>query len=304
MRSFLSLLLGRSPQLWNLCLGLSLLAMASCEKEVSLDLGQGEPRLVVEGLIETGLPPVVILTQSFGFLEPIDPATLAENLVQGAVVTVSNGMETITLSEGVGGAFAGIYTVDTLAGSPYFVGEEGRFYDLRIEWNGEIYEARTKIPYSVPIDSLYAQRPYFPPQDDPNARSLGIRFKDPDTLGNYWRYFTRLNQGPLLPGSNSVISDEYSNGTEIQSLIPIGVERGSSSGLDSAIYAQIGDTVLLKWAAIDRATYDFWNTYEFSLATVGSPFAAPIQVKTNLSNGALGIWAGYGTRYGTLVITE
>ena len=32
----------------------------------------------------------------------------------------------------------------------------------------------------------------------------------------------------------------------------------------------------------------------------GSPFSSPVLIPSNISNGALGIWAGYGTWYDTL----
>ncbi len=277
-----------------------LLLLNSCEKEVQLDIGEGTGKLVVEGLIETGMPPTVLLSRSFGFLEPIDPGTMSENLISGARVTVSHGEETMVLKEWA----KGFYSVDTSAAAPYFVGENGKFYDLRIEWEGQVYEARTKIPHPVILDSVYSTLPLFPPKDNPMARQIGIRFKDPDTLGNFWRYYTRINQGPLLPPTNSVISDEYSNGTWVESSLVLGTDRSRSVGLDSLGFAHVGDTVTLKWATIDRNTYDFWHSFEFSLATLGSPFASPIQVKSNLSNGALGIWGGYGTVYRTILITE
>lgn len=284
-------------QAWILVLPFLLL---SCEKEVSLDLGEGSQKLVVEGVIETGLPPLVLLSRSFGFTEPIDPGTVQESLVSGARVSVSNGSQTLYLKE----MMAGVYTADSSGGEPYFVGENGQFYALRIEWEGEVYEAKTRIPYPAPLDSVYSAFPLFPPEDNPAARHIGIKFKDPDTLGNFWRYFTRINQGPYLPPSQSVISDEYSNGTPIESTLVLGFDPAQTLGRDSLGFAHVGDTVTLKWAAIDRNTYDFWHSYEFSQATVGSPFASPIQVKSNISNGALGIWGGYGTIVRQIRITE
>jgi hypothetical protein len=53
---------------------------------------------------------------------------------------------------------------------------------------------------------------------------------------------------------------------------------------------------------IDKGVYTFWNTYAFAQRAVGNPFSSPINVKTNISNGALGIWAGYGSSFDTLVV--
>ncbi|MCY1535045.1 hypothetical protein D9M68_704340 [compost metagenome] len=67
-------------------------------------------------------------------------------------------------------------------------------------------------------------------------------------------------------------------------------------------YFERGDTVTVKWSAIDRTTYTFWQTLEFSIGTTGNPFSTPIKVGSNVSNGALGIWAGYSSAYKTLII--
>jgi hypothetical protein len=43
--------------------------------------------------------------------------------------------------------------------------------------------------------------------------------------------------------------------------------------------------------------YEFWRTYQFAINVIGNPFASPTNLPTNFSNGALGVWAGYGTSY-------
>ena len=82
----------------------------------------------------------------------------------------------------------------------------------------------------------------------------------------------------------------------------MGEPRSIKFNRDSTGVAYPGDTVTLKWCSIDKATYDFWSTYEYSLGTLGNPFSTPIHVKSNISNNALGIWAGYGAVFKTLII--
>jgi hypothetical protein len=58
----------------------------SCEKEVDINLNTGEPKLVVDGQIETNNYPLVILTKSIGYFSKIDLSTLQNSFVHGAVV--------------------------------------------------------------------------------------------------------------------------------------------------------------------------------------------------------------------------
>ena len=71
---------------------------------------------------------------------------------------------------------------------------------------------------------------------------------------------------------------------------------------DSLRYFYPGETVTLKWCEIEKSVYDFWNSFDYATNSVGNPFATPINPKTNISNGGLGVWAGYGSILRTLVV--
>jgi hypothetical protein len=47
---------------------------------------------------------------------------------------------------------------------------------------------------------------------------------------------------------------------------------------------------MVKHSNIDKATYDFWRTWEFSYQSVGNPFSTPGIVLGNISNGGAGIF--------------
>jgi hypothetical protein len=285
----------------------SLACFTSCEKEVNIKLDSGESNIVVEGTIETGLPPYVFLTKSIGYFAQIDLNTLQNSFIHDAVVKVSDGSKEITLKEysidtGKAGNKLFFYSIDT-AVLPYMVGEINKFYKLTIQYNGKVYEATTKVPNPTPLDSVLSVPPEEPFNKTkyPNAREVRIAFKDPDTLTNYVRYYTKRNSEPMYPGLNSVYSDEVINGTKFATTFPLGEPR-SSERADTLGTAHVGDTVVFKWSAIDKATYDFWSSYEYSLGTLGNPFSTPIKVKGNISNNALGIWGGYGSLSYTIIM--
>ncbi|MCB0699279.1 MAG: DUF4249 domain-containing protein [Chitinophagales bacterium] len=291
---------------------LSLFFLLSCEKEVDINLKTGDPKLVVEGGIENGYPPFVLLSTSIGYFQKIDLTTLENSAVHGAEVYVSDGIKTIRLKEysldtGFNGAnkfyYYGVVDLRNPTIPPLdslILGEFEKMYKLTVIYQGKTYESHTKIPTPTPLDSVITKVPDRP-DIIPNSRTLEVFFKDPDTPGNCMRYYTQRNSEPLYPALNSVFNDEIINGKQFKTELPLAEPRSTTTRFDSLGVCYVGDTVLFKWTAIDKNVYDFWNTYEYALGTLGSPFATPIQVKSNISNGALGIWAGYGAIYDTLI---
>ena len=65
------------------------LIFISCQEEITLDLAQVNDKLVVEGIIEPGFPPYVILTKNQAYFAQIDTTTYSNLFVTDAVVTVS-----------------------------------------------------------------------------------------------------------------------------------------------------------------------------------------------------------------------
>ena len=72
---------------------------AGCEQIITLDLPDVEEQIIVEGSIETGLPPIVILTRYIGFYGATDLEALQNLYVRDATVTVSNGETSVELLE-------------------------------------------------------------------------------------------------------------------------------------------------------------------------------------------------------------
>jgi len=282
--------------------------LSSCEKEVKIKLKDGESSLVVEGAVETGVPPYVILTKSIGFFSTIDLSTLENSFIHGATVTVSNGTKTITLKEytldtGATSKFS-FYSIDTSNPAGSMIGEVDKYYTLTIIYNGKIYESTTKIPNPKPMDTIWSGDPVKFGNVAEGAHTIYVNYKDPDTLGNYGIYYTQINsQGYFL--SDDIVTDEFTNGS-LQTKYPLtmGIDPAHKSDRanDSLGYVFQGDTVTLKWCATDKKVYDFWKTYVYASNSTGNPFSTPINLKTNISNGGLGVWAGYGTVYTTIIV--
>ncbi len=305
------------------------ISLSSCETDITVDLPQAESKIVVEGSVEPGLPPFVLLTRSAPFFGTFDPNNLGEYFVTGAQVTISDGFEEYSLIElcladlseeyqALAAQLLGIpldssttipdiciYTTDLFGGS-VLLGQAGRRYTLTVIADGDTLESVTYLPPPIGPDSLWS-RPHPDPAVDSLFR-LSLRFSDPDSLGNFYRYWTRRYNAarnidePFYPGVNSIIDDLFFNGQTVDFSLDRGQPRSDGFDIETYGFFNLGDTVVLKLAAIEKPVYDFWATLEFDAGS-GGPFSSATIINTNI-NGGLGIFAGYGAHYDTLVIGE
>ena len=287
-----------------LFLSLVMTLLAGCEKAVHFSIETVPPKLVVEATIENGQAPVVYLSSSLGYFSNITLDTLASSFVHNAEVYVSDGTLTHKLKEfglPVGnGKFFYFYSNDPASPATAFIGQVAHDYSLRIVVGGKTYTAQTRIPaLTRRIDSLYAKPA--PAGNAPDAMSLMVKATDAPGFGDYIRYFTKRNSGPFLPGLNSVFDDQVIDGTSYEVQVDQGVDRNQSLSEGYSFFHK-GDTVTMKLSNIDKATYDFWRTMEFTYASVGNPFSSPTTVIGNISGGGLGYFGGYGSQYRTIII--
>lgn len=277
---------------------------SSCEKNINFDLNSAVPVLVVDAQIENGQVPTVALSNSLDYFGAISPQILASSFVHNAEVTMSNGTVTHKMKEYTvplpNGYFIYYYGIDSSNLGTAFVGEFGKQYDLTIKTGGITYTAKTSIPLLTKVfDSLWTKTP--PPPTDTSRRALWARATDPPGLGNYVRYYTKKNSERFLPGLNSVFNDEVIDGTTYSAQVDQGIDRNQPLPSGDDKFFKRGDTIYFKLSNIDKATYTFWNTWEFNQQSIGNPFAQPGKVLGNISNGALGAFCGYASKTGMVI---
>ncbi|MHA6247863.1 DUF4249 family protein [Pontibacter sp. CAU 1760] len=304
------------------CLALLLLlTLSRCEQDLTIDLPAGKELLVVEGHMEQGHPPLVMLTRSVPVFSDASLAALENSFVHGARITVTSHGKSYPLWEVPSAEFSEelrqavslqlgipiaslrnpeifqvyVYTTTELTG------ELGNSYRLEIQHQGQELSAVTTIPQLNPIDSLW-----YLPHPDPKQDSLKIlhyRYVDPDTLGNSIRYFTKRNSEPFYAGLfSSVFNDELVNGKTISFPLDRGEPKNQREvDLEKYSYFGVGDTVTVRWAAIDIPHYRFWYTLENEQNSNGSPIGTPNITQSNIKGG-LGIWGGYGVSYHRIII--
>jgi len=282
-----------------------LLFFLGCEKSINIQPESQNSLLVVDGNIENGERPFVLLSTSLDYFSEIDPQVLISSIVKNAKVSISDGATTRALKEynqSIDGTFnLTYYSSDTTSSASGITGEIGKSYKLQIEYNDQVYTATTTIPpLAKTLDSIWWKAA--PHNDDTTKVVLMGRFTDPKGYGNYLRYFTKVNDGLYLPGALSVFDDELTDGTTYDFQIDQGINRNDPISEDDYGYFRRGDTVTVKLANIDKATFDFYRTLEFAYQGVGNPFSSPTKVLGNVSNGALGAFCGYAAQYKTIVI--
>lgn len=284
------------------------LGAVACEKNISLNLGGASEELVVDGRIESGGPPVVVLTRSIGYFSQIDTAVLKQLFVHDAVVTVTtDDGQKARLQE---------QTIDTLGGNKYYYyaqqpgdgpelrGRQGGAYTLHIETAGKGYESRTTIPEGgFRVDSVWWLWGAKDDKPDTTQAYLMAQIEDPVETRNYARYFTRRNEEPFYPGLASVADDGITNGTVFDFQLDRGVDKNDAIDFDDYGYFEPGDTVTLKFCNIDKATFDFWHTWEYAWSNNGNPFSTPTVIQGNVP-GALGYWGGYGVQIKKIIISR
>jgi hypothetical protein len=183
-----------------------------------------------------------------------------------------------------------------------FLGQINTQYTLYIKSEGKEYRASTFIPpLAKKLDSLWWMPTPFPKEVD--DVTVMVQVTDPPGLGNYIRYFTKINNEPFLPGRNSVADDQVINDVTYRIELEPGLDRNLTKPKENPSFKK-GDVVTLKVCNIDRDAYNFFSTWEFAFQSIGNPFSQPNKVMGNISNGALGAFYGYGAVYKTLVIPK
>jgi hypothetical protein len=264
--------------------------LSACEKNIEVDLPQYAPKLVVEGWIEQGKYPTVILTQSAAYFDEVDSAALRNLIASTAKVTVSDGeqQEVLTLRRRKNYFPEFIYQGTSLKG------EVGNTYQLTISLRDEIYTATTTIPSPVAFDSLWFE----PLPDSDSLQFLWAQLSDDANQQNYYRIFTQRKtlDSAYIPVYLSALGDRYFNGQSFS----FSLLRGASSLTNRTddLYFKTGDTVTVKLGAVDKAHFDYWRTLERELYASGNPLAASGNaVLSNIQGNALGVWGGYGATF-------
>jgi hypothetical protein len=311
------------------------LFLLSCEEEITLEMPGNKAKIVVEGYIQPHKPIIVQITSSKGYFDEITENELTDVFLSDVtnikVIRNSNN-ETVELGfiplDPSGDI--GFYSDVNIEDLTYFNSEFAQFgesYTLEIIYNGDTITANTKIPFIESeqdpiVDSIwFVEDEMFPGYGD-----FYMSYNDNDTMGNnimleskrIFHYdieeeentpdfkFVKALWGAVrndFEGFNGVKHFEtyFERGEDAffgESEGEIEGEFGNftSEHLDSLGNVVPADTVLIRLSQIDSASFKFWRSIEFQEQMNGNPFAEPMNLQSNITNG-LGIWEGKGSIY-------
>lgn len=297
--------------------GLSIL-LEGCTKIVDVELPYSDPLMVVEGTIRNGEPPLVVLSKSQGYFDPV--GDISEGFyLGGAEVTVSaNGvpylldeictqdlspdiLEVLGISLGIDPLFLAENPLCayTSFDEPALIGVPGVTYDLHVLYDTLELTSSSKIENIVPIDSTAFVIPLTAPSD--SMGFISTSYTDPDTLGNCYRWASRrvgVDPSFIYP-IGSAWDDSFANGTPFSVTVFRYSEDFSEEPEGETGFWKTGDTVLVRFESIDRSAFSAISTFEAAASAQGNPFAPPTNVKTNIEGG-LGWWIAYSTSVDTV----
>lgn len=260
--------------------------------EVSNDNGS---QLVVEGWIEDGGFPIVMLTRSLPFSTEYQIMDdLGDYILRWAKVTVSDGTDSVVLTGKYDNGFYPpyIYTTSKMRGEP------GKQYSLTVEYRNYYATAKTTIPSKPDFCSFSVERI----SHSDTLFQIKARFKDNPSEKDYYQFFSRVGtqikqyQASYLGTLDDAVLDNVAE---------IPVYRGHQLKFeDYTPYFSLTDTVSVKFAHIDETSFRIWDSYTKMLSLSSNMFlSTSTDMETNI-NGGYGYWCGYAAITNHIVIQD
>ena len=264
---------------------LVILAISCNQDDFSSEI-DAESKIVVEGWIEEGDVPQLILSSSIPIAQVVDSTNVLDRVIRSAKVTVSDGETTEVLRVKK--------DEDRLSPFVYFgseiIGKAGRTYTLKIEYLSRIITATTTIPKTVALNSAA----YVKNNVTDTTGYIFIKFDDPINEKNYYQITTRVaEKEPIfVPAFYGNLDDKNFDSPKISMQVNRGVLIFPKTKYKP--YFTDGDLIFVKLRTMNKDVLDFWNSWQNEIVNSRNPiYPSNISLKSNI-NGGIGIWAGYG----------
>lgn len=300
--------------------------MTACQKDVTVELPPYDDRLVVDGKIETGLPPIIFLSTTKDIFSENSQDAIFGDFISDAIILISNGTITDTLQticsdeipkefQEIGYALFGIppslmskYHIcaySTL--NQAFFGKVGSTYSIEIQYKGKKYSASTSI-----VEPNYLDSVYWKPEKNTNDYGYAYaHLTDPaDKYNAYFWEVWRTNQGKdgkpvdlkFHKTGNPTFDDKFINGVSFEFFYENPrTWRDTTIPEDYRGMYKRNDTVLVKFSSLDQPNYNFLQKKYIQVNNGTNPFSSPINLPCNIVGGALGYFTGFSPTYYTLI---
>lgn len=264
---------------------LSIVAFTACEESYDLSDIKGTMPLVVEGWIEEGEAPVVMVTRALDLND--ENASLDDAVEKWCRVTVFDDGTPYVLTARKNTDYlpSFIFTHSRLKG------KTGHTYRLFVETDDTVATAEALLRPSASIRRLEA----VPTQDSDSLFSLRA-YIDNARQDGYYKFFCKgKDDRRHFPSFLGNLEGRMYDGEQ-----GFPVSRGIHSAFleDKSGFSHFftsGELVEVKICSIDRSLYDFWNAYDQNVSLSANVFFNFVSDCPGNVVGAKGYWAAYGS---------
>lgn len=252
-----------------------------------VELPVSEPVLVIDGWIENGKSPIVMVTTSVPVRDTLgDDEDLKKYVVTWTKVTVSDGEREVTLTGMKNDDYYPPYIYTTSS----FIGEAGKTYTLKVEeYNGRAVTAETTIPEPVPLENLKVRRS----TNEKDKYYLTGELRDNPETKDYYKVFIKKSRKDsiYIPSFLGLIDDEILNSEvdEIAINNAVNIIEKNQGTLFSA-----DDFIFVRFSTINETAYNYWSDFDNITMAQNPLFPATSKIRSNIIGG-LGHWTGYGS---------
>ncbi|TLX70523.1 DUF4249 family protein [Labilibacter sediminis] len=273
-----------------------IVCLSGCMNDIFVEQPDYESKVVVDGWIENGDYAHVILTKSSPFLTHYDSASIRNTFLNYAKVTVTNNKgesEILTLVRKEEFFPPFIYK------SVMMRGELGGVYDLKIEVEGKLIESTTSIPELPELLNVT------PLAVSDTTMDIEVLLSDDIAEDRY--YYSEIKVKGIdtnfHPSSYPLHSNKsFSSVREKIKVLrsnqpdPLGIYGIDDNRNIPRYEFLLSDTVYLKFARIDKASFNVLNDLYIDQLNSQNPFSF-VHKKTNTNiTGGIGRWTGLGTK--------
>lgn len=273
------------------------IAVVSCNNQIEIDPEDAEKMIVVDGWIEAGEGPNVMLTWNMPYIAQLDSESIRQLVIRNASVFVSDCTQTegLTLQNNKNYFPPYVYRGFDIIGKP------GVTYYLQVKLNNNLLNTKTTIPnYPLSIDTCwYSMKP-----GKDSSVSVYMDFTDEMSEKNYYRIFSKVGIKEIKSKKYyPVLFSTFDDRLFQQSKNTIEINKGPESYINYELNIDFlfTDTITIKLSSIDQNSYHYWQAYQSEVLSIGNPFASSfISVPNYIQGNGIGIWCGYASKTYTI----
>ena len=267
------------------------------------------PSIIVEGWIEEGKPPVVLLHKSFVLDEDSESRASLQSIISGQMimfgrVAIFDGTDSVILTGRIDTSYMPPYIYTTTA----MDGVAGKTYTLHATYQGYHASAVTTVPKAAKFDSIHAQE-ILPGKMRLTGYMSGVK-KD-----SYYMLFAKKiedHQFRICPlgvfSGEQAVNGQLAVTIYSPNFAKLGIDTEQAEEKDTSNRMTFPKSdeqgYSIKLAQMDYSAYLYWDQYAAQSMTQGVLFMSVYKnLPTNISNG-LGVWYGMGSSVYYLRLTQ